>query len=78
MLIPPTTGLNPVLPARIYILYGILNDQRRIGAIITEHTKLSQEEVATLFTEASTKDARYAIDKGIVHALIIPHFYLFA
>jgi ATP-dependent protease ClpP protease subunit len=47
-------------------LGSILNDQSRIGFVIAQHTKLTQEEVATLFGEATTKDARYAVDKGIV------------
>ena len=50
-------------------LDGILNDQRRIGAVIAERTKLPKEEIAALFTEAATKDARYAIDKGIAHEI---------
>ena len=50
-------------------LDGIMNDQSRIGNIISQNTKLTQEEVATLFREATTKDARYAIDKGIIHEI---------
>jgi hypothetical protein len=48
-------------------LDGLMSDQRRIGNIISENTKLSDTEVADLFREAQTKDAGYAIDKGIIH-----------
>lgn len=50
-------------------LDGLLSDQRRIGNIISQNTKLSETEVADLFREAQTKDAGYAIDKGIVHEI---------
>lgn len=48
-------------------LDGILSDQARIGSIVANHTKLSEGEVANLFREAQTKDAKFAVDKGIVH-----------
>ena len=48
-------------------LDGLLSDQRRIGAIIAENSKLSADEVAALFLEAQTKDASWAVEKGIVH-----------
>lgn len=48
-------------------LGSILSDQRRIGNIMSQHTNLSSEEISRLFREAQTKDARYAIDKGIIH-----------
>ena len=47
-------------------LDGILSDQRRMGDVITQHTGISQEEVASLFSQAQTRDAGYAIEKGIV------------
>jgi len=50
-------------------LDGILNDQSRIGTIIANNTKLREEEIAALFREATTKDARYAIDNGIIHEI---------
>ena len=50
-------------------LDGILSDQRRIGDIIIQHTKLSQDEVAELFRQAQTKDANFAVDKGIIHEI---------
>lgn len=48
-------------------LDGLLSDQKRIGAIIAEHTTLSEEEIANLFLLAQTKDATYASGCGIVN-----------
>jgi len=48
-------------------LGGILSDQTRMGNIIAQHTNLSEREIAKLFKEAQTKDASFAIDKGIIH-----------
>ena len=50
-------------------LDGIRSDQRRIGDIISQHTNLSQREIARLFLQAQTKDANFAIDKGIIHEI---------
>src|SRR5947207_10222786 len=48
-------------------LGNILSDHKRIGSIISERTKLDQNVVETLFTEAQTKDAAFAASTGIVH-----------
>lgn len=48
------------------LLTGILRDHKRIGNIISERTKLGEEVVASLFSEAQTKDATFAIGAGIV------------
>lgn len=50
-------------------LQSILSDQKRIGAIITERTKISEEDASALFREAQTKDAAYAISSGIIHEI---------
>ncbi|MDO8716940.1 MAG: ATP-dependent Clp protease proteolytic subunit [Dehalococcoidales bacterium] len=47
-------------------LEGLLNDQKRIGAIITDRTSITEGEVAELFRQAQTKDANYAVSKGII------------
>lgn len=47
-------------------LDGIKADQKRIGSIIRERTKLTEEEVDSLFLEAQTKDAAFAAGRGIV------------
>lgn len=47
-------------------LDSILSDQKRIGSIIQERTKLTQEQVEALFREAQTKDAAFAVGCGIV------------
>ena len=48
-------------------LDGILQDQRRIGAIIRDRTSLDDLQIQELFREARTKDADYAKSVGIVH-----------
>jgi len=50
-------------------LDGILKDQKRIGMVISHHTKLSEQEIARLFLEAQTRDAQFAVDKGIIHEI---------
>jgi ATP-dependent protease ClpP protease subunit len=47
-------------------LDGIVADQKQIGAVIEERTKLGPGEVGALFLEAQTKDAEYAVSTGIV------------
>ncbi len=47
-------------------LDSVQADQRRIGSIIVERTRLQQSAVKKLFLEAQTKDAAYAISCGIV------------
>lgn len=42
-------------------------DNKRIGDVISARSKLSPEEAANLFTTQQTKDARWAVQKGIVH-----------
>lgn len=50
-------------------LQSILSDQKRIGSIITERTKISEDDAKALFREAQTKDATYAISMGIIHEI---------
>ncbi len=50
-------------------LAGILSDQKRIGSILEERTKLTKGEVNALFRGAQTKDATYAIGRGIIHEI---------
>lgn len=50
-------------------LDSILADQKRIGSIIKDRTKLSDVQIADLFTEAQTKDATFAASCGIVHQI---------
>jgi len=47
-------------------LDSILADQKRIGSIIKDRTKLDDTQIANLFTEAQTKDAAFAASCGIV------------
>jgi ATP-dependent protease ClpP protease subunit len=45
----------------------ILSDQNRIGSIVQERTNIDSSTIESLFREAQTKDATYAIGTGIVH-----------
>jgi ATP-dependent Clp protease, protease subunit len=48
---------------------SLLADQKRIGAVIEQHTTLSASEIADLFREQQTKDPTYAVGCGIVHEI---------
>ena len=48
-------------------LDGLLSDQGRIGNILVERSKLDSTETKDLFREARTKDAAFALDKGLIH-----------
>lgn len=50
-------------------LGGIEADQKRIGSVLKERTTLDEKAIATLFLEAQTKDADWAVDCGIVHEI---------
>ncbi len=63
-------------------LGAILADQKRIGSIIAERTKLKGAQIRSLFKEARTKDADYARGVGIVDDVrdvtIAPGFPVFS
>lgn len=49
-------------------LDNVESDQRKIAAIINERASFAdQEEVASLFLKAATKDPAYALERGIIH-----------
>jgi ATP-dependent protease ClpP protease subunit len=50
-------------------LDALMSDQRRIGSILEERTQLTTEQVSSLFLEAKTQDATFAIGCGIVHEI---------
>ena len=50
-------------------LGGIDADQKRIGSVLKERTSLDEKAIATLFLEAQTKDADWAIGCGIIHEI---------
>jgi len=50
-------------------LDGIMQDQKRIGSIIRNHTHLNERQIRNLFREARTKDANYALSVGIIHEI---------
>lgn len=47
-------------------LDNVLSDQKRIGSVIQERTRLTQDQVEGLFREAQTKNAAFAVGCGIV------------
>ncbi|MBI3319028.1 MAG: ATP-dependent Clp protease proteolytic subunit [Candidatus Omnitrophica bacterium] len=47
-------------------LDSITSDQKRIGEIIAERTKINPEQVAKLFLEAKTQDVTFAASNGII------------
>ncbi len=50
-------------------LATILHDQKRMGDILQERSRLNARETRQLFREARTKDADFALDKGLVQAI---------
>jgi ATP-dependent protease ClpP protease subunit len=50
-------------------LNNVLSDQKRIGAIICKHTKISISESEELFRSAQNKDVKFAIEKGIINEI---------
>jgi len=50
-------------------LDSILADQKRIGEILQERTKISAGEAGELFREARTKDSTYALGVEIISAI---------
>jgi ATP-dependent Clp protease protease subunit len=47
-------------------LDSILADQKRIGSVIEERTRIEKDAIADLFREAKTKDAAFAAGCGII------------
>ena len=47
-------------------LDALLRDQERIGNILRERSQLNAGEIADLFREARTKDATFALEKGLI------------
>lgn len=47
-------------------LDAILADQKRIGSVIEERTRIEKDAIADLFREAKTKDATFAAGCGII------------
>jgi ATP-dependent Clp protease, protease subunit len=47
-------------------LDSLVADQKRIGSIIVERTRIPEKEVGELFLEAKTKDAAFAVSTGII------------
>ena len=50
-------------------VHSILQDQKRIGAIIADRTQINAAKARKLFREARTKDAEAALAAGIIHGI---------
>lgn len=50
-------------------LESLRADQKRIGEVIADRTDLEEEEISRLFLEQQTKDAKFALEKGIISAI---------
>ena len=50
-------------------LDGVKADQGKIGGIIADETALQRAEVDSFFLEAKTKDAAFALERGIIHEI---------
>jgi len=50
-------------------LNSLVADETRIGRIIADETSLELQEVNGLFVQAETKDADWALAKGIIHKI---------
>jgi len=50
-------------------LGGIASEHKRIADTISQHTNLTESEVAKFFRETQTKDSNFAISKGIIHEI---------
>ena len=48
-------------------LDSILADQKKIGEIVSANSNLEPKQVADLFRRQQTKDASWAVEKGIIH-----------
>lgn len=51
---------------------SVEEDQRKIGAILAQRTRLDEDAIARLFQEAVTRDARYALEHGIIESIREP------
>jgi len=50
-------------------LENIASDHKRIGDIISQHTSLTKDEITKFFRETQTKDANFAVSRGIIHEI---------
>jgi ATP-dependent Clp protease, protease subunit len=50
-------------------LDGVTADQGKMGGIIAQETALQRAEIDSFFLEAKTKDAAFALERGIVHEI---------
>ena len=50
-------------------LDSIQADQRRLGEIISQRTRITIQEAEELFLEAKTRDPHFALDKGIIQEI---------
>lgn len=51
------------------VLDNVRSDQKKIGSVIKDRTRIGEEAVHSLFLEAQTKDANFALASGIIHEI---------
>jgi ATP-dependent protease ClpP protease subunit len=62
----PMEGERPNVNTIQEKLDGLLNDQNRICTVIVSRTKITARELDRLFRQGQTKDAGFALAKGII------------
>lgn len=50
-------------------LNGLEQDQKKISNIITQSTKITPEELDSLFIQGETKTPEFALEKGFIHEI---------
>jgi ATP-dependent protease ClpP protease subunit len=53
-------------------LSALVQDEKRVAALICQHTQLQEAEVRDFFHQGEVKDASFALAKGICHRLGTP------
>jgi ATP-dependent protease ClpP protease subunit len=51
------------------LLASILAEQKKIGTVIAHETSLIGKDINGLFRKAQTKDAHFALNKGLIHEI---------
>lgn len=54
------------------VLSNLDSCETKISGIITERTKLTAPDMRALFSQGESKDAKFALDKGIISEIINP------
>ena len=75
-------GFNQTEPVRLDMSFlrqkigGIVADHRKIGAVVEERTSLAMEDIVNLLGAEVVKDARWALEVGMVHEIVEPPYVI--